>query len=185
MYIVATGSPAMQQHPPANQPASCLPACLLPGFWLSTFFWFWFGSVSLAQLDSVLGAPALCCVNGIALCVSGMGFMWRLCGSVYVRFGPLLAYAGLSWPSLAACTAGHPAETQFRKELPDRGTGTKPACDRLRGSWGRSWCPVRLLPFWPCKTASKPRMWRYVADMGIVLRCVINGIELSQEVVQT
>ena len=92
----------------------------------------------LAQLDSVLGAPALCCVNGIALCVSGMGFMWRLCGSVYVRFGPLLAYAGLSWPSLAACTAGHPAETQFRKELPDRGTGTKPACDRLRGSWGRS-----------------------------------------------
>ena len=109
-----------------------------------------------------------------------MGFMWRLCGSVYVRFGPLLAYAGLSWPSLAACTAGHPAETQFRKELPDRGTGTKPACDRLRGSWGRSWCPVRLLPFWPCKTASKPRMWRYVADMGIMLRYVINGIELGQ-----
>ena len=134
----------------------------------------------LAQLDSVLGAPALCCVNGIALCVSGMGFMWRLCGSVYVRFGPLLACAGLSWPSLAACTAGHPAETQFRKELPDRGTGTKPACDRLRGSWGRSWCPVRLLPFWPCKTASKPRMWRYVADMGIMLRYVINGIELGQ-----
>ena len=139
-----------------------------------------FSTAGLAQLDSVLGAPALCCVNGIALCVSGMGFMWRLCGSVYVRFGPLLAYAGLSWPSLAACTAGHPAETQFRKELPDRGTGTKPACDRLRGSWGRSWCPVRLLPFWPCKTASKPRMWRYVADMGIMLRYVINGIELGQ-----
>ena len=137
-------------------------------------------AASLAQLDSVLGAPALCCVNGIALCVSGMGFMWRLCGSVYVRFRPLLAYAGLSWPSLAACTAGHPAETQFRKELPDRGTGTKPACDRLRGSWGRSWCPVRLLPFWPCKTASKPCMWRYVADMGIMLRYVINGIELGQ-----
>ena len=37
-----------------------------------------------------------------------------------------------------------------------------------------------LLPFWPCKTASKRRMWRYVADMGIMLRYVINGIELGQ-----
>ena len=89
----------------------------------------------------------MCCVSGIALCASGMGFVWLLCGSVYVRFGPLLASAGLPWPSLAACTAGHPAETQFRKELPDRGTGTKPAhvIDFVAaGSWGRSWCPVRL-----------------------------------------
>ena len=66
----------------------------------------------LALLDSVLGA----------LCASGMGFMWLLCGSVYVRFGPLLAAAGLSWPSRqAACTARHPTDTQFREELgPDR-----------------------------------------------------------------
>ena len=49
---------------------------------------------------------------------------WALCGC-YV--GPFMSVLGLCWPSLAACTAGHPAETQFRKELPDRGTGTKPA----------------------------------------------------------
>ena len=66
----------------------------------------------LAELDSVLGAPALCCVNGIALCVSGMGFMWRLCGSVYVRFGPLLASAlasaGLPWRPVQPVTQRKP-----------------------------------------------------------------------------
>ena len=138
----------------------------------------------LAQLDSVLGAPALCCVNGIALCASGMGFMWLLCGSVYVRFGPLLAYAGLSWPSLAACTAGHPAETQFRKELPDRGTGTKPAhvIDFVAAGAGAQELVSRpaLAVLAVQLTASKRRMWRYVADMGIMLRYVINGIGLTQ-----
>ena len=91
----------------------------------------------------------------------------------------MLAFPGLPWRPVQPVTQRKPNSAR-KKELPDRGTGTKPACDRLRGSWGRSWCPVRLLPFWPCKTASKPRMWRYVADMGIMLRYVINGIELGQ-----
>ena len=80
LYIVATGSPAMQQHPPANQPASCLPACLLPGFWLLTFFWFWFGSVSQSTKKKIGAAT-------FYFLFFGFGFVWFLFVLFFVWFG--------------------------------------------------------------------------------------------------